>query len=49
MLAAVNGKDRPGDPTRTFRCEKDDRIRSHVFLCVLAYYVQWHMEPRLSG
>jgi transposase len=26
----------------------DDRIRSHVFLCVLAYYVQWHMEQRLQ-
>jgi transposase len=26
----------------------DDRIRSHVFLCVLAYYVQWHMEQRLE-
>jgi transposase len=28
--------------------KKDDRIRSHVFLCVLAYYVQWHMEQRLK-
>jgi len=25
----------------------DDRIRSHVFLCMLAYYLQWHMEQRL--
>jgi hypothetical protein len=23
--------------------KKDDRIRAHVFLCTLAYYVQWHM------
>ena len=22
----------------------DDRIRAHVFLCVLAYYLQWHMN-----
>ena len=25
----------------------DDRIRSHVFLCVLAYYVEWHMRESL--
>ena len=25
----------------------DDRIRSHVFLCVLAYYLQWHMTQQL--
>lgn len=28
--------------------KKDERIRSHVFLCVLAYYVQWHLEQRLK-
>jgi transposase len=28
--------------------KKDDRIRSHVFLCVLAYYVQWHLQQRLQ-
>ena len=27
--------------------KKDDRIRAHVFLCMLAYYVQWHMQKRL--
>jgi transposase len=26
----------------------DDRIRAHVFLCVLAYYLQWHMKQRLQ-
>src|SRR5207248_10479466 len=26
--------------------KKDDRIRSHV--CVLAFYVQWHMQQRLK-
>ena len=26
----------------------DDRIRAHVFLCMLAYYLQWHMEQRLA-
>ena len=25
----------------------DDRIRAHVFLCMLAYYVEWHMRERL--
>ncbi len=24
----------------------DRRIRSHVFLCMLAYYLQWHMKQR---
>jgi transposase len=27
--------------------KKDERIRSHVFLCVLAYYLLWHMQQRL--
>jgi transposase len=26
----------------------DDRIRGHVFLCMLAYYVEWHMRRRLA-
>jgi hypothetical protein len=26
----------------------DERIRSHVFLCMLAYYLQWHLEQRLA-
>jgi transposase len=26
----------------------DDRIRSHVFLCTLAYYLQWHLTQRLA-
>ena len=28
--------------------KNDDRIRSHVFLCMLAYYLQWHIEQRLA-
>jgi transposase len=28
--------------------KKDDRIRAHVFLCVLAYYVEWHAQQRLQ-
>ena len=26
----------------------DDRIRAHVFLCMLAYYVEWHMRDALA-
>lgn len=22
----------------------DDRVRAHIFLCMLAYYVQWHLQ-----
>jgi len=28
--------------------KNDERIRSHVFLCMLAYYLQWHMAQRLA-
>lgn len=27
----------------------DDRIRAHVFLCMLAYYVEWHMRQKLTS
>lgn len=26
----------------------DDRIRAHVLLCTLAYYLQWHFQKRLE-
>jgi len=26
----------------------DDRIRCHVFICMLAYYVMWHMNQKLA-
>lgn len=29
--------------------KRDHRIRAHVFLCMLAYYVQWHMQQRLRS
>jgi transposase len=28
--------------------KKDDRIKSHVFICMLAYYVMWHMKQKLQ-
>ena len=27
---------------------KDDRIKAHAFLCMLAYYLLWHMTERLE-
>lgn len=32
---------------RPIRHWNDDRIRAHVFLCTLAYYVEWHMRDAL--
>ena len=26
----------------------DDRIKCHVFICMLAYYIMWHMNQRLQ-
>jgi len=26
----------------------DDRIRCHVFICMLAYYLQWHLKQKLQ-
>ena len=26
----------------------ENRVRAHVFLCMLAYYVEWHMRERLK-
>jgi transposase len=28
--------------------KRDSRIKAHVFLCMLAYYVQWHMQQKLA-
>jgi len=28
---------------RPIRHHVEDRVRAHIFLCMLAYYVQWHM------
>jgi len=34
--------------TRPIFHSLDDRVRAHVFLCMLAYYVEWHMRERLA-
>ena len=26
----------------------EDRVRAHIFLCLLAYYVEWHMRQALA-
>jgi len=26
----------------------EDRVRAHVFLCMLAYYIEWHMRKKLA-
>lgn len=33
---------------RPIRHRREDRVRAHVFLCLLAYYVQWHMRQALA-
>lgn len=33
---------------RPIRHRVDDRVRAHVFLCLLAYYVKWHMRKALA-
>jgi len=33
---------------RPLRHRLEDRVRAHIFLCVLAYYVQWHMRKSLA-
>ena len=33
---------------RPIRHYKTPRVISHIFLCMLSYYVQWHMRQRLA-
>jgi len=33
---------------RPIHHRKEDRVRAHVFLCMLAYYVEWHMRRALK-
>ena len=34
---------------RPIRHRDDDRVRAHIFLCFLAYYVEWHLRERLKS
>jgi transposase len=33
---------------RPIHHRKEGRVRAHVFLCMLAYYVEWHMREKLA-
>ena len=33
---------------RPIHHRRADRVRAHVFLCMLAYYVEWHMRRALA-
>ncbi len=33
---------------RPIHVYSEDHVRGHVFLCMLAYYVEWHMRRRLA-
>ncbi len=28
---------------------KNERVKAHIFLCMLAYYVEWHMKEKLKS
>ena len=34
---------------RPIRHRTEDHVRAHVFLCVLAYYVEWHLRQAWAG
>ena len=34
---------------RPIRHWTEDRVRAHIFLCMLSYYVEWHMRKSLSS
>ena len=33
---------------RPIRHRDEQRVRAHLFLCMLAYYVEWHMRQALA-
>jgi hypothetical protein len=36
------------DLLRPIHHRTENRVRAHVFLCMLTYYVEWHMRQALS-
>lgn len=34
---------------RPIRHYTEDHVRAHIFLCMLAYYVEWHLRKALGG
>jgi hypothetical protein len=41
---AFRGLKAPDLAVRPIHHRTADRVRAHIFLCLLAYYVQWHLE-----
>jgi hypothetical protein len=41
---ARHGHSRDGKKGRPIYHHVDDRVRAHILLCMLAYYVQWHLK-----
>jgi len=41
LFRSIKGIDRL---VRPIRHRHEDRVRAHIFLCLLAYYVRWHMQ-----
>lgn len=33
---------------RPIRHRTEERVKSHIFICILAYYVEWHMRKALA-
>jgi len=33
---------------RPWRRRRAERVRAHVFLCMLGYYLEWHMRQRIA-
>ena len=33
---------------RPIRHRHEDRVRAHIFLCLLAYYLEWHLRKALA-
>jgi hypothetical protein len=33
---------------RPIRHRQEHRVRAHIFICMLAYYVEWHMRRALA-
>jgi hypothetical protein len=43
-VLARHGHSRDGKKGRPIYHHVDDRVRAHILLCMLAYYVQWHLK-----
>jgi len=44
----VGAGGRPDLRIRPIHHRAEQRVRAHIFLCLLAYYVEWHMRQALA-